>query len=96
MNDRLRQLMKKGWRTSEFWLTILAILLMPIMDEGMEYLTAHQHEYAPWMQIAVAALVAAYNVARAIVKAAGIKALVQSGPVAPVDTADTFIPPERP
>lgn len=88
VGDLLRQFTKKGWRTSEFWMTVVAIALMPVMDEGMEHLTTHSSDYAPWAQIAVAALVGAYNVARGIVKAAGLRALIQRTPIAVAPPTD--------
>jgi hypothetical protein len=51
----------KGWRTSEFWITIG-------FSVATELLTAASHVPGPWGMLASAGMVIAYNVSRGMAK----------------------------
>lgn len=81
MLELLKAAVKGGFRTSEFWLAALA-LLVPVIDSlvtrVIDYLTAAQTStHSPFLIVvlaaASAAISAAYSIARALVKKEQVK-----------------------
>jgi len=83
MLEMLERLARKGWRTSEFWIVVLA-LVFPLLDaavvRAVGWLDA---QHTVWTAMAAAAVSAAFSVGRGVFKGRTAAALIAAGTLTP-------------